>query len=80
MVVTIDATPRAELTTVALSAAGLTRREHEVAALVLRGASTKRIAGELYLSEHTVQDHLKAVFAKTGVNSRRDLIARWVLD
>jgi DNA-binding CsgD family transcriptional regulator len=57
---------------------GLTARENAVALQVIRGLSTAETAANLGISPHTVQDHLKAVFAKTGVRSRRDL-ARTVL-
>jgi DNA-binding NarL/FixJ family response regulator len=57
-----------------LSAYALSTREAEVATLVLRGTSTRGISAALHISEHTVQDHLKAVFDKAGVRSRRDLI------
>jgi Bacterial regulatory proteins, luxR family len=46
----------------------------------LQGASTQAIATALYLSPHTGQDHLKAIFAKLGVNSRREMVAQLVLD
>jgi DNA-binding CsgD family transcriptional regulator len=59
-----------------LSAYGLSAREAQVAKLVLRGASTQTIVDTLHISEHTVQDHLKAVFDKTGVHSRRALVGR----
>jgi DNA-binding CsgD family transcriptional regulator len=59
-----------------LSSLGLTPRESEVALLVLRGASTKAVGAELHLSTYTVKDHLKSIFDKTGVRSRRDLVGQ----
>jgi DNA-binding CsgD family transcriptional regulator len=59
-----------------MSAYGLSRREQEVTRLVLQGESTGAIAQSLVLSPHTVQQHLKRIFEKTGVRSRRDLVGK----
>jgi DNA-binding CsgD family transcriptional regulator len=59
-----------------MSAYGLTAREQNVTRLVLQGESTATIAERLVVSAHTVQQHLKRTFEKTGVNSRRDLVAK----
>lgn len=59
-----------------MSAYGLTEREQQVTRLVLQGSSTAEIAARLVVSAHTVQQHLKSVFAKTGVRSRRDLVGK----
>jgi DNA-binding CsgD family transcriptional regulator len=57
-----------------LDAHGLTPRETDVARLVLRGESTRAISDTLHITTNTVQDHLKAIFDKTGVRSRRALV------
>ena len=74
--VIIEAATRARIFPLLVSAYGLTEREQEVTELVLAGSSTAEIATQLVISPHTVQQHLKAIFDKTGVNSRRDLVGR----
>jgi len=59
-----------------MSAYGLTEREQDVTRLVLQGESTAAIAERLVVSPHTVQQHLKSIFEKTAVNSRRDLVGK----
>lgn len=59
---------------------GLTARESEVAALLADGLSNHAMADALYISEHTVKGHLKAIFQKTGVASRTQAVARIVED
>jgi len=55
------------------AAYGLTGREHEVVSGVLAGLSTRQISARLHITTYTVQDHLKAIFAKLGVTSRGEL-------
>lgn len=70
--------PRAA--TVRLEAHGATTREREVATLIARGLTNPEIAETLVLSPHTVQDHIKSLFAKLGVSSRQELVAKVFLD
>jgi Bacterial regulatory proteins, luxR family len=45
-----------------VEAYALTEWERAVTGLVCQGCSTRQIAGRLFISEHTVQDHLKSIF------------------
>jgi non-specific serine/threonine protein kinase len=55
----------------------LTAREQEVALLVARGLTNRRIAQELSISERTVENHIGKIFKKLGFSSRAR-IAAWV--
>jgi DNA-binding CsgD family transcriptional regulator len=64
-----------ELSSLFLRAHGLTPSQERVAALALRGLTTRQIAEELFISMNTVQEHLTGVFDRVGVRSRRELAA-----
>jgi len=53
----------------------LSERERDLVRLLLSGLDTRAVGERLHISAHTVQDHLKSVFAKTGMHSRRELLA-----
>jgi DNA-binding CsgD family transcriptional regulator len=78
--VIIEPAAPAEVAALIMAAYGLTERERAVTGLVCRGRSTAQIAADLWISENTVQDHLKAVFDKTGVRSRREVMATVLRD
>lgn len=74
--VIVEPTQPARIASLLMAAYGLTAREQEVTRLVLQGNSTVEIAERLVVSAHTVQQHLKSVFDKTNVRSRRELIGQ----
>lgn len=65
-----------DLAPILLESYNLTPREIDIVLLLARGQATKEIAAELSLSSHTVRDHVKSIFDKTGVTSRGELVAR----
>ena len=49
---------------------GLTQREAEILGLIARGLTNPEIAGQLFLSSHTIKTHINRIFAKTGSRDR----------
>jgi len=65
-----------EIAPIVLCAHDLSPREEGVVPLLLRGMSNEEIALDLKISVHTVKDHIKSIFRKTGIASRSELGAR----
>lgn len=74
--VTIEATSPTDRMTLFIKVCGLSTRESELVHHLAGGADTREIAGLMFLSQHTVQDHLKSIFAKTNTRNRRELLTR----
>lgn len=74
--VVIEPAKAAEMAPIVVQAYDLTDREQQITRLIARGAGTAAIADELFLSAHTVRDHVKAIFHKVGVTSRGELVAK----
>lgn len=54
----------------------LSPREMEVVRLFMEGHRVSNIAGVLYISQHTVRNHLQSVYRKLGVSSQAELIEK----
>ncbi len=78
-VITLEAAPSQDLAPLLMRAWSLTAREREVAQLMIDGLSIEDIAQALFISVHTVRDHVKAIFGKTRVSRRQDLVAALTL-
>jgi ATP/maltotriose-dependent transcriptional regulator MalT len=52
----------------------LTRQELQVARLVAQGASNREAAPQLFISQRTVDHHLRSIFQKLAISSRTELV------
>ena len=74
--VTIEDSSPTERVTLFARAHGLSRREGELLGHLVAGSDTQALTQSMFLSPHTVQDHLGSIFTKTEVRNRRTLLAR----
>lgn len=74
--VTLEPTAPLDRADLFARACGLSRREAELVRQLASGLDTTNAARALGISEHTIHDHLRSVFAKTGVHTRAALLAR----
>jgi DNA-binding CsgD family transcriptional regulator len=78
--VIIDEASAAEVAPIIMLAYGLSEQERSITGLVCRGMSTADIAAEAGITVNTVQDHLKSIFDKVGIRSRRELVVQILRD
>ena len=76
IVVTIEEASSADRLDLFGRAFGFTARERELLSLLAIGSDTRALARQMSVSEHTIQDHLKAIFVKTGSRDRITLLSR----
>ena len=57
---------------------GLTGREIEVVSLLSEGLTNKEIGNRLFISEYTVENHLRSIYRKMGVKNRTSLVHRLI--
>lgn len=74
--VTIEETTAADRLDLFCRCFGLTPREAELLGHLANGGDTRDLAAKMCVSGHTVQDHLKSIFAKTSARNRRSLLSR----
>lgn len=75
IVLVIEPSRPTDVMPMVVSAYGLTAREQEVLAELSQGRRTADIATRLFISEHTVRDHIKSTLAKTCTTSRGELMS-----
>lgn len=73
--VTIEQTSPPERVALFARAFAFSARESELVGHLVTGADTRELARRMFLSEHTVQDHLKSIFMKTATHNRRALLS-----
>lgn len=56
----------------------LTAREVEIMELIARGRANRAIAGELFISEKTVKNHIRHIYEKLGAANRSEATAHWL--
>jgi DNA-binding CsgD family transcriptional regulator len=76
IVVTIEEASASERLELFGRAFGLSAREYELFGLLATGSDTRTMARQMSLSEHTIQDHLKSIFAKTDAHDRVTVLSR----
>ena len=76
IVVTIEEASASERLELFGRAFGLSAREDELLGLLATGCDTRSMARQMSLSEHTIQDHLKSIFAKTAAHDRVTVLSR----
>lgn len=74
--VTIELASPADRIEMFARAHGLSPRERALLDVLAEGVDTADAAARLVITPNTVQDHVKSVFAKAGVHSRRELLGR----